>query len=161
MTNKELIERYPFLIPRNVWTDEITIDLDTEEIEYTLLDDMPDGWRKAFGEQMCEEIREVLIKYDYLDKYRITQIKEKYASLRWYNNSAPKEVFDIVSKYEELSYTTCIQCGKTATLISKGWISPYCDACAKTHRHYNPNRYVPIKEFYGIDNNDKGDKNNE
>ena len=154
MTNKELIKRYPFLIPRNVFTDKIVIDLDAEEIEHTLLDEVPDGWRKAFGEQMCEEIREVLIAYDYLEKYRVVQIKEKFGQLRWYDNGAPREVFEIINKYERLSEVTCIQCGKPATLISKGWISPYCDECVKTHRNYDENRYMPIEKFY---KNLKGD----
>ena len=47
---------------------------------------MPMGWRRAFGEEMCEEILQVLIKYDCVDLYRITQIKEKYGTLRWYCN---------------------------------------------------------------------------
>lgn len=148
MTNEELIERYPFLTPRNVWTDKII-----EDADWTLLDDMPDGWRKAFGEQMCEEIREVLIKYDYLDKYRIVQIKEKFGSLRWYDNGAPKEVFDIIDKYEAISERTCIICGQPATLISKGWIYPFCD-CVKSKERYNEDYYVPIGEFYkNVENN--------
>ena len=151
MTNKELIERYPFLIPRNVWTDEIIIDLNSDEIEYTLLDDMPTGWRNAFGEQMCEEIRKVLIQYNYLEKYRIVQIKEKFGGLRWYDNGAPREVFDIIEKYSQLSEGLCIQCGKQATLISKGWISPYCDDCVKKHRYYNENNYARINDYYRKD----------
>lgn len=148
MTNEELIERYPFLKPRNVWTDKIIEDADC-----TLLDDMPDGWRKAFGEQMCEEIREVLIKYDYLDKYRIMQIKEKFGQLRWYDNGAPREVFDIIDKYEKISERTCIICGQPATLISKGWISPFCD-CVKSGERYNKDYYMPIGEFYkDVENN--------
>ena len=142
MTNEQLLERYPFLIPRNVWTDKII-----ENTDWTLLDDMPQGWRIAFGEQMCEEIREVLIKYDYLYKYRITQIKEKYGSLRWYDNGAPKEVHDIIMKYEKLSETTCILCGKPATLISRGWISPFCD-CIKQDEYYSEECYTPIEEWF-------------
>ena len=80
--NRKLIERFPFLMPRNRWTDKVPEDFD---YSYTELDSMPDGWRKAFGEQMCEEIREELVRANYLDQYRITQIKEKYGSLRWYD----------------------------------------------------------------------------
>jgi hypothetical protein len=45
---------------------------------YTELDAMPDGWRKAFGIQMCKDLKKVLKQYNYLYKYRIMQIKEKY-----------------------------------------------------------------------------------
>lgn len=96
---------------------------------YTELDAMDTGWRKAFGIQMCKEIKAALKKNNCLKKYRITQIKEKYGSLRWYDYGAPKEVYDIISKYEQISTKTCIVCGKPAKYISKGWISPYCGDC--------------------------------
>ena len=97
---------------------------------YTELDDMPDGWRKAFGIQMCKEIKNELKKYNYLYKYRIMQIKEKFGTLRWYDNGSPNGcVNPIIIKYENISGRTCIVCGKPATKISKGWISPYCDQC--------------------------------
>ena len=81
-SNQKMIERFPFLIPRNRWTGKVPEDYD---YSYTELDSMPDGWRKAFGEQMCEDIREELVRAEYLDQYRITQIKEKYGTLCWYD----------------------------------------------------------------------------
>lgn len=45
---------------------------------YTELDAMPKGWRKCFGIQMCKEIKASLKRSNYLYKYRIMQIKEKY-----------------------------------------------------------------------------------
>ena len=47
--NKKLIKKYPWLIPRNRWTDKIPNDYD---YSWTELDSMEDGWRKAFGEMM-------------------------------------------------------------------------------------------------------------
>lgn len=84
--NKALIERYPFMRPRNVWTGEAIEDYD---YSWTLADDIPDGWRIAFGDQMLEELREELIKFDYLNDYRPLQIKEKYGTLRWYDAGTP------------------------------------------------------------------------
>ena len=34
----------------------------------------------------------ILKKANYLDKYRIVQIKEKYGSLRWYDAGVPIEI---------------------------------------------------------------------
>ena len=98
---------------------------------YTELDAMDTGWRKTFGIQMCKEIRTALLKkgWKYLFNYRILQIKEKYGTLRWYDANSTKEIFEIIEKYENLSYHTCINCGKPATKISTGWICPYCDNC--------------------------------
>lgn len=137
MENKRLCKRYPFLRPRNRFDDIIMWEHPkwdwryARPYEWTELDAMPDGWRKAFGKQMCEEIRNALIEENYLYKYRIVQIKEKYGSLRWYDWASSKKVQDIIDKYEEISARTCICCGRPATKISKGWISPFCDRCAE------------------------------
>ena len=97
--------------------------------DYTELDAMEPGWRKAFGIKMCKEIKKALKKHHYLHQYRITQIKEKYGELRWYDASAPDEVFNIIQKYTQKSRRICLICGKPAKYISKGWISPYCGNC--------------------------------
>ena len=129
MNNKELIERYPFLMPRNRWTGNIPEDFN---YSYTELDALEDGWRKAFGERMCEEIREALIEDNYLDKYRISQIKEKYGTLRWYDFGATQKVHDIISKYEYISGFICQYCGSPyAKTFNNGWISTICENCAK------------------------------
>lgn len=126
--NKELVKRYPFLLPRNRWTGEVAEDYD---YHYTELDGMPDGWRIAFGEQMCEEIREELLRVNYLNDYRISDIKEKFGSLCWYDFGATEKIHrEIIPKYTSLSARTCLKCGKPATKISLGWISPWCDECA-------------------------------
>ena len=98
---------------------------------FTELDAMDTGWRKTFGIQMCKEIRSALLKYGWecLFNYRIMQIKEKWGELCWYDSHAPREVFDIIRKYEDISRHTCIDCGAPATKMSTGWICPYCDNC--------------------------------
>lgn len=142
--NKRLCDTYPFLIPFNRFSGKRinsgekgfwpgTPDVMPEwDYEYTELDEMPDGWRKAFGEQMCAEIKEALLEEggeELLDKYRVDQIKEKYGYLRWYDNFSTKKVHDIINKYEVISSRTCINCGKPATKLSRGWICPWCDEC--------------------------------
>lgn len=125
--NRNLVERFPFLLPRNRWTDEVPEDYD---YSYTELDAMPEGWRRAFGVQLCEEIKAELVIAGYLNEYRIAQIKEKYGSLCWYDFGATEKILsEIVPKYERLSQRTCIKCGAPATRITTGWISSYCDAC--------------------------------
>ena len=103
--NRELCRRFPFLIPHNRWTDNIIEDWD---FEYTELDSMPDGWRIAFGEQMCEELEQELEKIGKQDKWRIMQLKEKYGFLHLYANWYTENINKIISKYEDISKKICI-----------------------------------------------------
>lgn len=82
---------------------------------------------------MIDDLNELLVKYDFVDEYRIIQVKEKFAQLRWYDNGIPieasKEYDDWLSKYETLSEEICIVCGDKASHTTKGWILPLCDKC--------------------------------
>lgn len=113
------------------WFNEQILDRICIIPSYTELDAMESGWRKAFGIQMCKEIKKELKKHKFLYKYRIIQIKEKFGYLHWYDGGSPKDskIYDIIRKYEQISAKTCGVCGKPATKISKGWIYPYCDDC--------------------------------
>lgn len=84
--NKALVDDFPFLLPRNRWTGKVPDDYD---YSYTELDAMPEGWRTAFGLQMCKELKEILVGAGALETYRIMDIKEKYGSLHWYDNGYP------------------------------------------------------------------------
>ena len=144
--NKNLVLKYPWLLPRNRFSDLAPKDYD---FSYTEIDELPDGWRIAFGDSICEEIQRVLEKYDAVNKFRVIQIKEKYGSLRWYHGGlsreVAKEVEEIISKYEDISARTCIDCGKPATKISLDWICPWCDDCSKKHPDF---RFKPIKDYF-------------
>lgn len=100
------------------------------------LEAMPNGWKKAFGLEMCKEIKQALLKdggSKFLHTYRIMQIKEKWGSLCWYDTYSTKNVQNIIRKYENLSYKTCISCGKPAKYRTVGWVCPYCEDCAPIH----------------------------
>ena len=100
--------------------------------DYCELDFMDNGWKKCFGLQMCKEIKKALLDvggYKMLYHYRIMDIKEKYGSLVWSDNGAPEEVNKIIAKYEYISARTCINCGKTADGLTRGYILPYCKNC--------------------------------
>lgn len=125
--NKALCERYPFLIPRNIFSDEIVGDWG---YEWTELDSMAPGWRKSFGIQFMEDLRDDLLRTGYLDEFRITQIKEKYGELRFYVSSAHRSTHDIIDRYESLSRRVCMLCGNPAELKwVNGWADTICDEC--------------------------------
>lgn len=146
--NKALIVKYPFLLPRNVFTDEVPKDYD---YTWTELDAMPDGWRKRFGEEMVEEISQALKECDFEDKYRIVQIKEKWGGLRWYDSGVParSKIYDIIRKYENLSFKICVKCGDLATYQSLGWICPWCQSCVEDIKkdHIEAFRELTIEDY--------------
>lgn len=152
--NRQLCEKYPFLIPSNRWSGvRITEgagfwpgspdDAPDWDYEYTELDVMPKGWRIAFGEQLCAELKDELERAGLLDDYRITRIKEKFGELRWYDSGNTEEGYRILDKYAKLSVRTCICCGKPATRVTRGWVSPYCDECCPDEPEFT----TPIEEY--------------
>jgi len=143
--NKQLVERYPFLLPRNVWTDKIPENYDYHYIRG--IGELPEGWEKLFL-QMCEDIRQPLIDADYLDKFRFTQIKEKYNRMECYNNGAPEKVHKILDKYSMMAGYICTVCGKPATFETEGYIASYCDECFKDKARHYPGEWIKFNPSY-------------
>lgn len=139
-TNRNLVMTYPFLLPRNVFTDKLDNDYD---YSYTWADDAPEGWRALFV-QCCEDLRRQLVEDNQLQTFRFCQIKEKYGTLRMYNYGCSREAQLILDKYEWLSQFVCIVCGKPATVETEGWISPFCDSCAAKYAHTCPITFNPV-----------------
>lgn len=140
MTDKELLERYPFLRvdPEYNYIDTPE-ELYSEEGLY-----IPKGWRDLFL-KCCEELRDELIKINKLDEFKINQLKEKYGSMRIYTNISDPTINDIINRYEIISQFTCCKCGKIATVETTGWICPYCDECVTDEDVRD--RYRPISEY--------------
>ena len=114
---------YPWLTEEDSWADEIPI-----------------GWRDSFFENMCDDLIATL--GNYINEFEIIQLKEKYGSMRLYWNWKDENIFteeqihnltntiqDVISKYETISYHTCVRCGKPSTGYTKPWILPVCDEC--------------------------------
>ena len=127
-TVKRLVECFPFLLPRNVFTDRLP-----EDYDYTYMSgvgELPVGWNKLFL-LFCKHLRKALINSNYLDKFRFTQIKEKYGYMNLYNNGYPDgcKAYELIHIYEHLSSYVCQSCGKIAKYTTEGWIEQCCDMC--------------------------------
>ena len=75
-------------------------------------------------------------------------IKEKYGTLRWYDNCASKRVFNIINKYCSMSIDVCIYCGRPTYYQTQGWISYVCKKCARKQIKmglYNKKGLVKLK----------------
>lgn len=125
--NYELCMKYPILIPLNARDD------DNYMYDCTSLDQMPGGWRIAFGEDWARDVQEILNKKlteSERDQVYIVDMKEKHGFLDVDINFYSVELDRVLDRYKELSKRTCIGCGKPATKISWGWICPWCDICS-------------------------------
>lgn len=151
---KKLIERYPYLLPRNVWTDKIPEDYD---YTYIIGLEIPNGWRKLFF-QLCEDIRQPLIDAGYLDKFRFSQIKEKYNRLECYNFGAPETVQNIIDKYSVMAGYVCTRCGKPATCETQGYIASFCDDCWKEIGRHERIERLEFKPYYKVIGYAKGEQ---
>ena len=103
-SNRDLIKKYPWL----------KIEDNTGEINCTLLDLLPYGWRGLILD-MCAEIKDALPKALF-DKYQVVEAKEKWYTLRWYDcidgfGNMPDKITDIVCRYEDKSREVCMICG--------------------------------------------------
>ena len=75
---------------------------------------------------ILERLFETLIRLGW-DKSFIN-VKEKFGGLRFYINEGSDEIYNTISKYEELSYKTCEYCGDEGiTINKKGWLITCCD----------------------------------
>lgn len=138
MYNAFLFIRYPFLQPRNVWTGKRYWD-------FNKMNEIPKGWRKAFGKQFKKDLRQALIKDEILKTFQFTQIKEKYGTLRLYNNGEGPETEKVIRYYESLSMCYCIRCGKPARYETKGWIEYLCEDCFDESENINRSNYDEYK----------------
>lgn len=122
MTVKELVEKYPFIGIRSY---------NANLIEGTSwLDYIPDGWAKAFGERLAEDLNTALVKDGLTPTtFVIEEMKEKFGKLRVYSNGGDN-VEQIVDAYADISSVVCTRCGKLPVArLTKGYVEPICKAC--------------------------------
>lgn len=112
-------------------------DANTEEFG-----NLPEGWVKSFVPKMKDELFNALGSY--AEDFYIDQAKEKWAALRVYwhwkdrtrcehewedLNNLTQVVREIIYKYTDISFETCMTCGEDASHYTRGYIVPKCDDC--------------------------------
>ena len=107
------------------WLQQINVEFDTSKIKKGLCPNTKEEWINYQGKVYCVTVPNHII-------YIRRNGKGVWCgnSLRWYDAGASEEIQTIINKYEDISYHTCISCGKPAKYLSTGWICPYCEKCA-------------------------------
>ena len=90
-----------------------------------------DGWFNIIN-QLCQNIQSHIIwrntKEEVVQQVVVTQIKEKFGSLRFYYNGGDEYIAGLVSMAESMSGVTCEVCGDKGESSSEGWIKVLCEA---------------------------------
>lgn len=85
-----------------------------------------DGWFDML-DKMSQEIQDIIEETGF-DTFSVFQVKEKYATLRYYPLSTLPEIDVIIDRYEEISGTICEVCGEKGEIRKKGfWYKTLCD----------------------------------
>lgn len=129
--NRHLVKKYPWLKPWRRWhrgREQYGWDK-RWRYHYTSWSGIPDGWNKAFGNMMLEELNDE-IKRSNLRGFRIVNMKEKWGMLQVDASGFNDEILHIIDKYEALSQNICAVCGKPDVFVTNdGWIYPLCYKC--------------------------------
>ena len=115
----------------------VQFDINTESLNL-----LPNGWVMSFVPKMKKELFDALGCY--AEDFYIDQAKEKWAALRVYwhwndrkycehewadLNELTNAVHDIIYKYTDISFETCMCCGADASHHTCGYVVPTCDNC--------------------------------
>ncbi|MCT8974995.1 hypothetical protein N4T77_00130 [Clostridium sp. CX1] len=89
------------------------------------------GWYDLIIE-LVGKIEEIYKKKNIsISEFKIERIREKYGQLYFDAESRIKEVYIIISEYENKSNTVCDECGKVGKLCERnGWLETLCEKCA-------------------------------
>lgn len=83
------------------------------------------GWDNLI-ETLCSMIN-CHVKFNKCPPVSITQIKEKYGTLRFYIQGGDDIVQGMIMFAESYSAYVCEHCGKPATHYAEGWMQTLCD----------------------------------
>ena len=164
---KTLLEKYPFLVYRNIFSNKPLHDNPEEDLErneYT-------SWNRTGWEKIWKRfLQEVFKEYDKLSdedkkKFRIFDSKEKYGTMRVSLSNYTKEMYEAENILFMLSSVTCQYCGKQPRdskgnhIIwrTSGWITNLCKDCFK--KQYTGGKLViPKKHITSLAHMEKEDE---
>jgi len=113
---------------------------DQNDAEYELHADYPQLFPLSCLElgvpwlELARAGAEVLRRDDILEGVTSSQLKQKFASLRWYFDSQPRDFIDqvnvVIGAVEYLSTVVCETCGAPGKHRRGGWHVIACDPCS-------------------------------
>lgn len=101
--------------------------------DFTLFDEDHIGTTPSYREKRLKEIvNEQPRKIpEIIHQVTVTQVKEKYGTLRFYYSGGDEYIDGLVAMAESMSAATCEECGKPGRTNNNGWLRTLCEEHAK------------------------------
>lgn len=118
---RKLLERFSFIPRAN--------PLYPRGVVMPMSIDCEDGWFNLLW-KLCEDIERILLKPEngrLKEHFVVDQIKEKYASLRFYVSCLDDGIDTLIDRAEYDSCHTCEVCGEPGNPRGGGWYRTLCD----------------------------------
>lgn len=104
-----------------------------EQAEYRALDTKWASWVDTAVEKMIARARAQGVPDpvpDAIEQVVVTEIKEKFGSMRFYYTGGDSVIEGLVAMAEAMSSTTCSNCGAVGRIGGSGWLSCRCMPCS-------------------------------
>jgi len=113
---KKLYDRFPHMFRGR--------DKSIQESLMPFVFECGDGWFDILW-RLCEDIE----KLTPLEEFEVSQVKEKFGTLRFYTWRSTDEIEKRICKAERESAKTCEWCGEYGHRRNKEWIVTMCNGC--------------------------------
>ena len=146
LKNMMLCAKYPFLHKKGTFKE-------------TWYDDIPEGWRNTFGEQLCKDLKEAIkeAKKEYKKELHIRAktshvfillgIDVVKGSLE-FNGFIHPIIRKVLLKYKNLSKAYCLYCGQPVRYKMEGTEEYLCKNCAKNFvKTYHGKTLIDQKKY--------------
>ena len=88
-----------------------------------------DGWYILIDE-LCSEIERIIDNDEVLkEDFIVTQVKEKFGTLRFYCGPGSEAIYAVINLAESLSQHICESCGSPGRTNHTGWLRTLCPIC--------------------------------
>ena len=96
-------------------------------------------WREDFNKSIIEhnkkedpegQINQQMLQ-EYIPQVVVTQVKEKFCTLRFYYDGGDEKIDGMVRMAEAMSAVTCEVCGNVGKIRGRGWWYTSCDEHAR------------------------------
>jgi hypothetical protein len=109
------------------WRDELSKRFGWMSPRGGLYFECTGGWRFLLKD-LLERIEATLVTPEERESFQVTQVKEKFGTLRFYYSGGDDRIDRLVAAAEAASGITCDVCGGRGRTQGKGWISTRCEA---------------------------------